>query len=303
MTEQGKRVAVVTGAGRGLGREIARYLARNGWALVVNDNGAEIDGSGGDAGVAEAVAGEIRAAGGQAAASADTVGSWETGERLAALANERFGPVDLLVNNAAILRDRMSFKMSADEWQTVIEQNLSGAFYCCRAVLPEMRERRSGSIVNIISTTAIYGNSSQVNYASSKGGLLTMSRVLAQDMYKYGVTVNAVAPFGHTRDTERIVALTPEVQQYFEGAMTVPAEDVAPLVAFLASDAGKKITGQVLGVRGKEVFLFSQPRPIRSAVKSSGWDVDGLTRVFETWEAALAGMETDLEVFKYRPFV
>jgi len=298
-----QRVAIVTGAGRGIGRAIALHLAREGWSVVVNDNGAEIDGAGGDAGVAQAVAGEIEDFGGSAVANTDTVGTEEVGKRLAETAQSHFGPVDLLVNNAAILRDRMSFNMSSEEWEQVIQQNLSGAFYCARALLPAMRERKQGCIVNITSTTGPFGNASQANYASSKGALITLTRVLAMDMAKYGVTVNAVSPFAHTRDTERIAPVNPLVAEYMEGALTIPPEDVAPVVAFLASDAAKHITGQLIGVRGKEVMLFNQPRPIRSAVNFGGWDTESLARTFGTWASALTPLESDLEYFRYKPFV
>lgn len=302
MDNNGK-VAVVTGAGRGIGKAIALHLAREGWSVVVNDNGAEIDGSGGSPAVAQAVADEIETFGGRAAANTDTVGSWEVGQRLAAAAQEHFGPVDLLVNNAAILRDRMSFNMSADEWDQVVEQNLSGSFFCARALLPSMRERKAGRIVNIVSTTGPFGNASQANYASSKGGMITLTRVLAMDMAKYGVTVNAVSPFAHTRDTERIAPMNTLIAEYMEGALTIPPEDVAPIVSFLASDAAKDITGQLIGVRGKEVMLFSQPRPIRTAVKLDGWDPASLSRTFQSWASALTPLENDLEYFRYKPFV
>lgn len=297
------RVAIVTGAGRGIGKAIALHLAREGWAVVVNDNGAEIDGSGGNPAVAQAAADEIRNAGGRAVANSDTVGSWDVGARLAALAQEHFGLADLLVNNAAILRDRMSFNMSAEEWNQVIEQNLSGSFFCARALLPAMRERKSGRIVNVVSTTGPFGNASQANYASSKGAMITLTRVLAMDMAKYGVTVNALSPFAHTRDTERIAPMNPLIAEYMEGALTIPPEDVAPVVSFLASDAAKDITGQLIGVRGKEVMLFSQPRPVRTAVKLDGWDQETLARTFQTWSSAFTPLENDLEYFRYKPFV
>jgi NAD(P)-dependent dehydrogenase (short-subunit alcohol dehydrogenase family) len=298
-----RRVALITGAGRGIGRAIAEHLSAAGWAVVVNDNGAEIDGSGGDPAVIERVAAALRESGGEAVAFSGTVGSWDTAMEMAEAARNAFGPVDLLVNNAAILRDRMSFKMSAEEWQQVIDQNLTGAFYCCRAVIPDMRERGTGTIVNMASTTGIFGNISQANYAASKGGMIAMSRVLAQDLQRYNVNVNAITPFAHTRDTERIDPRTPEIQAYFDGAMTVPAEDVGPLIEFLASPAGKSVSGQVLGVRGKEIFVMSQPAVLRSAISPGGWKQDDLAAVFRTWEGALPDLRSDLDHFKYRPFV
>jgi len=298
------KVAIVTGAGRGIGRAIALYLAEQGAKVVVNDAGVEIDGSGGDVSVAEAVVKEINAKGGEAVASSEMMGSFEAGRQLIETAVKAFGHLDILVNNAAILRDRMIFNMSEEEWSSVIGVNLTGYFATMRAAFPLMRERKAGRVINLVSTAGIIGNTGQANYAASKGGIMSLTRVAALDMARANVTANCIAPFAYSRVTDTIKPNTPELTAYVEGAKQARPEHVAPLVAYLASDAAQAISGQLFGVRGKEIFLFSQPEVIRTSANAEGWSPESIARIIEVWhKRGLTPLQTDLEVFKAPPFV
>lgn len=298
------KVAVVTGAGRGIGRAVALYLAGQGAKVVVNDAGVAIDGSGGDPTVADAVVKEISEAGGRAVASSDRMGSFEAGRKVIEAAMSAFGQIDLLVNNAAILRDRMIFNMSEEEWQSVIDTNLTGYFATMRAAFPFMRERKAGRVVNIISTAGLIGNVGQANYAASKGGIMSLTRVAALDMARYNVTANCIAPFAYSRVTDTIKPNTAELQAYVEGAKQAKAEHVAPLVAYLGSEAAQSVSGQLFGVRGKEIFLFSQPEVIRTAASQEEWTPETIARLVEVWlKRGLTPLQTDLDVFRAAPFV
>ncbi len=298
------KVAIVTGAGRGIGRAIALHLAEHGASLVVNDAGVELDGSGGSPEPALSAADEINRRGGRAVASTDAVGTFEAAERIVALARGEFGAVDILVNNAGITRDRMIFNMTEAEWEAVLRVNLVGTFACMRAVLPSMRERRYGRVVNMISTAGVIGNVGQANYAASKGGIVALTRVCALDMARYGVTANCVAPFAYTRMTESIKGATPAQVEYLREAKKSVPEHVAPLVTYLASDLAQDVTGQILGVRGKEIFLYSQPRPVHAVGDLEGWTPEKIARAVNSWlRTRLTPLETDLEVFKLPPLV
>lgn len=298
------RVAVVTGAGRGIGRAIALHLAEHGASVVVNDSGVNLDGTADSPDIAASVAEEINRRGGRAVASSDSVGTFEAAERIIGLARKEFGAVDILVNNAGITRDRMIFNMTEVEWEAVLGVHLKGTFACMRAALPLMRERRWGHVVNMISTAGLIGNVGQANYAAAKGGIVSLTRVCALDMAKYGVTANCVAPFAYTRMTESIKGVTPAQVEYLSEAKKSVPEHVAPLVTYLASDLARDVTGQIFGVRGKEIFLYSQPRPIHALGDLEGWTPEKISRALNSWlRTKLTPLETDLEVFKLPPLV
>ena len=265
------KVVVVTGGGGGIGRAIAHLFAAQGAKVVVNDLGTTVDGNGKNAGVAEQVAQEIRAAGGAAVANADSVADWDGAHRIIETALDAFGRVDCVVNNAAVLRDTIFHKMTREDWELSIAVNLNGGFYVSRAAAPHFRAQQSGAFVHISSTSGLVGAMGQANYAAGKLGLVGLSKSIAVDMQRFNVRSNVVAPTAFTRMTESIATVTPEQQERARQREHVPAEKNAPLVVFLASDAARDITGQVFYSRKNELILFSQMRPHQRIHNSAGW--------------------------------
>ena len=264
------RSAIVTGAGRGIGRAIAEALAAEGAGVVVADVGASISGDGADPLPAREVAAEI---GKKAVAFTESVASPGVAKLLVETAVKQFGGLDIVVNNAAILRDAFVFRADPRDWDAVIRNNLSAPFYLVNAASAVMREQGKagrggkdgydwGRIVNIVSSAGLYGNLGQAAYASAKAGLFGLTRVAAMDLQRAAITVNAVAPFARTRVTDIIQPANEAQKTYKERALRIGAHHVANLVTALCTPAAKGITGQLLGVRGREVFLFGQPRPI-----------------------------------------
>jgi NAD(P)-dependent dehydrogenase (short-subunit alcohol dehydrogenase family) len=265
------KVVVVTGAGGGIGRAIAHLMAQQGAKVVVNDLGTAVDGSGSNPGLAEQVAEEIRAAGGAAVANADSVASWDSAHRIIQTALDAFGRIDVVINNAAVLRDAIFHKMTREEWELSIAVNLSGGFYVSRAVAPHFRSRQSGAFVHISSTSGLVGAMGQANYSAGKMGLVGLSKSIAVDMQRFNVRSNVVAPTAFTRMTESIATATPEQQERARQRERVPEEKNAPLVVFLASDAASEVNGQVFYSRKNELVLFSQMRPLNRIHNSAGW--------------------------------
>jgi NAD(P)-dependent dehydrogenase (short-subunit alcohol dehydrogenase family) len=298
------KAAVVTGAGRGIGKEIALLLARQGARVVVNDLGGSDRGEGADKGVAQQVVDEIKAAGGEAVTNPDSVASWEGAQRIIRSALEAFGRIDIVVNNAGIVRDRMIFKMSEEEWDAVVGVHLKGTFNCIRAAAPHMREQKWGRFVNFTSTSGLIGNIGQANYGAAKMGVVALSKIAALDMKKYGVTSNCIAPFAWTRLIATIPTDSEDQKKRVEKLKRMSPADVAPLAVFLAGEQASNITGQVFGVRGKEIFLFSQPRIVRSMHKSDGWEVQDLNEMLEaTMKSHFTPLDTSPEYIGWDPLV
>lgn len=286
------KVAVVTGAGRGIGRAIAMLMAREGAQVVVNDVGAALDGSGGSEAPAASVVSEIKAAGGEAIANTLSISETANGLGIVEAAVQAYGRLDIVVNNAGILRDRIFHKMSTVDWEDVLRVHLHGSYHLSSAAGRVMREQEGGAFVHMTSTSGLIGGVGQANYMAAKMGLVGLSRGIALDMQRYNVRSNCVAPFAWSRMVGSIPAETPEMQARMARAQLATPETIAPLVAYLASDSAKAITGQIFGIRRNEVYLFSQPRPVRTVHRSDGWTVATMA---EQLGSALGTQLTPLE--------
>ena len=298
------KVAVVTGAGGGIGRGIALLLAKHGAKVVVNDIGGSATGEGRDSAPADKVVAEIAAAGGSAVSNYDSVASLAGGEKIVGTALEKFGRIDVVVNNAGILRDRMLFNMSEDDWDAVIGVHLKGTFACTRAAAPHMRQQKSGRIINITSTSGLIGNYGQANYAAAKLGIVGLTKTTALDLARYGVTANCIAPFAWTRMIGSIPTETEVQKARVEKIKKMDPGMIAPLVTFLASDAAQEVSGQIFGVRGKEIVLFSQPRPIRQIADMEGWTPEKVAAIVpQAFKNSFYKLDVSTDVFPYDPFV
>jgi NAD(P)-dependent dehydrogenase (short-subunit alcohol dehydrogenase family) len=298
------KVAVVTGAARGIGREIALLLAKHGARVVVNDYGGSEAGAGTARAPADDVVGEIKAAGGQAAANYDSVASMAGGKSIVDTAVKTFGRIDILVNNAGILRDRMIFNMSEEEWDAVINTHLKGSFAVTRAAAPLMREQKWGRVINMTSTSGLVGNVGQANYAAAKLGIVGLTRVTALDMARYNVTANCISPFAWTRMIGTIPTETEAQKARVEKIKKMSPAHIAPLAAFLCTDDAREVSGQVFGVRGKEIMLFGHHRPLMRIHHAEGWTVERLSDVFPgTMQQHLIPLQTSGQYFNYDPLV
>jgi len=287
------KVAVITGAGRGIGRGIALLMAQEGAAVVVNDLGGEIDGSGRSTSAADAVVGEIKAGGGQAVANYDSVADFAAAENIVQTAVKSFGKIDILVNNAGILRDRMLFNLSEADWDAVIAVHLKGAFNCTRHATRRMREQRTpGRVISMSSTSGLYGNSGQANYGAAKDGIAGLTRVASRDVGKYGITINAIAPAAATRMTATVSQAAREARKQ-RGVASMGAEarsmlprpqldpdDVAPFATYLATDAAANINGQIFVVMGGIISLLNYPAPVRTITAAERWTAEEIAALF-----------------------
>jgi NAD(P)-dependent dehydrogenase (short-subunit alcohol dehydrogenase family) len=287
------RVAVVTGAGRGIGRGVARALAAAGAKVVVNDYGVNLDGSVPSTGPAFDVVEEIRRAGGEAVPSTDSVSTWDGAGRIVGTALEQFGRLDALVTCAGILRDRMIFNMSEEEWDAVMAVHLKGTFNCIRHACGHMRERRYGRIVTFSSGAGLFGNPGQANYGAAKSAIGGLTKVAARDLGKYGITVNAICPVAGTRMTvneevrrARELRRQQGIQREDRGVAQIEAldpDDIAPMVVYLASEYAGGVNGQFFLCFGTQVALVSQPRLVKTLYKSEGnWTLDEIERLAPT---------------------
>jgi NAD(P)-dependent dehydrogenase (short-subunit alcohol dehydrogenase family) len=265
------KVIVVTGAGRGIGREIALLAASEGAKVVVNDPGVASDGSGTNAAPAEEVVEEIRKRGGTAVANFETVAEAIPASKIIKAAIDSFGRLDGVVNNAGILRDAIFHRMSVEAFESVIKVHLMGSFYTSHAAARIFREQESGTFVHFTSTSGLIGNFGQANYSAAKLGIVGLSKSIALDMNRFNVRSNCVSPFAWSRLIGTIPTETEEEKARVARMQQMGPEKIAPLSVFLLSEAAKDVTGQIFAVRMNEIFLMGQSRPLRSIHRAEGW--------------------------------
>ncbi|MDT0496170.1 SDR family oxidoreductase [Algiphilus sp. W345] len=296
------KVAIVTGAGRGIGRDMALLMAAEGAAVVVNDLGVSVDGGeSGETPAAEVVR-EIESRGGRAVASYDSVSDWVAAGRIVQCAMDSFGRIDAVVNNAGILRDRFFFNMSVDEWRAVIDVHLNGSFYVSRAAAPHFKTQSSGAYVHMTSTSGLIGNYGQANYGAAKLGIASLSKQIAMDMKRYNVRSNCISPFAWSRMIGSIPTETPQQQARVEKLKKMEAGKIAPMAVFLASDAAHEVSGQIFAVRANEIFLMSQPRPLRGIHRGEGWTPQTIAEhALPALKSNFYPLETSGEVFSWDP--
>ena len=297
----GKSV-VVTGAGGGIGRDFALAMAAAGAKVLVNDIGASVKGEGRDSGPAQTVVDEISQGGGIAVANTDSVAEWESANRIIEAALRAFGRIDVVVNNAGILRDRFFFNMSVEEWRAVIDVHLNGSFYVARAAAPHFKSQNSGCYVHMTSTSGLVGNLGQANYAAAKLGIVGLSKSIALDMAKYDVRSNCISPFAWSRMIGSIPTGTEEQRARVEKLKSMETAKIAPLTVFLASDAAREVTGQVFAVRANEIFLMSQSRPLRSVHRAEGWTPESIaSHAIPALKAHFYPLDRSQDVFSWDP--
>ena len=280
------KVAIVTGAGRGIGRGVAMLMAAQGAKVVVVDPGVNVDGSGADDSVAGQAVAEIRESGGEAAACMESVATMDGGEKIVQTALDNFGKLDIVVTVAGILRDRMVFNMSEEEWDDVIAVHLKGTFSVVKNACVLFRQQRSGRVITFSSTSGLYGNSGQANYGAAKDGIAGFTRVVARDMGRYGVTANAISPSASTR----MITSVPDEARELRTARGISTgasitlrggpEDIAPMVTWLASDEAAHVNGHVFHVTEGLINLLNEPEPVKTIQKQGRWTVEELARVF-----------------------
>jgi NAD(P)-dependent dehydrogenase (short-subunit alcohol dehydrogenase family) len=296
------KVAVVTGAGGGIGREIALALAVEGVSIVVNDIGVSLTGDGGSNSPAEETCGLITQKGGQAITSNESVSTWDTAQLIIKKAIDTYGKIDIVINNAGILRDTIFHKMEPSDWEDVINVHLNGGFYVSRAAAPYFREQKSGVYVHMTSTSGLIGNFGQANYSAAKLGMVGLSKSISLDMRRYNVRSNCIAPFAWSRMTNSIPANTDAEKERVERLKKMTPETNAPLAVFLASSAAKDVTGQIFSARLNELFIYNQNRPIKSVHSDKGWTPQEIAeRAYPAFKTSMTPNERSGDVFSWNP--
>jgi len=302
------KVAIITGGGGGIGRAIALGLAAAGASVLVNDLGVTVSGDGEKQNPADAVVAEIIAAGGQAVANRTSVAEWESARAMVAQAVDTFGRLDIVINNAGIIRMGEFAEMPEADWQAVLRVNLYGSFYLSRAAAPLFKAQGSGTFLHLTSASGLIGSTKQANYAASKLGVVGLSKSIALDLGPYGVRSNCLAPSSTSRMTEltdnaRKHLMSAEKLATLQRARAASGPDrLVPLVTFLVSDAAEAVNGQVIGGRGNEVYLYSQPRPVRSLHSREGWSAALATeRLPDGMTPFLTPLEVITDVFNWAP--
>lgn len=298
------KVVLVTGGGNGIGKETALLAAREGAKVVVNDLGGGLSGGDeGDAGPAEKVAAEIRAAGGEAVSNSESVTDMKAVEGMIEQAKDSFGGLDAIINPAGILRDTMFHKMSESDWDAVIDVHLRGSFNVTRAAVELFREQEKGAFVLFTSTSGLIGNIGQANYAAAKMGIVGLSRIVAMEGERKNVRSNVIAPFAWTRMIASIPVKDEAGAQRVERMKNgMRADQVAQLAVALCADKAKDVSGQIFGVRGNEVVLFDQPRPVKSVARLEGWNPESLLdQCMPAMKADFTDLGATSSVFPYDP--
>ncbi|MDB9771342.1 SDR family NAD(P)-dependent oxidoreductase [Alphaproteobacteria bacterium] len=296
------KVAIVTGGGGGIGREIALALAAEGASIVVNDIGVSLTGGGGSDSPAEETCGLITQKGGKAVISNDSVSSWKSAQLIIQKALDTFGKIDIVINNAGILRDTIFHKMDPSDWEDVINVHLNGGFYVSRAAAPYFREQSSGAYVHMTSTSGLIGNFGQANYSAAKLGIAGLSKSISLDMSRFNVRSNCIAPFAWSRMTSSIPANTDAEKERVERLKKMTPETNAPLAVFLASGAAKDVTGQIFSARLNELFIYNQSRPIKSVHSDKGWTPQEIAeRAYPAFKTSMTPNERSGDVFSWDP--
>jgi NAD(P)-dependent dehydrogenase (short-subunit alcohol dehydrogenase family) len=296
------KVAVVTGSGGGIGREIALAMAAAGAKVIVADIGASLSGEGQSATPAQQTKQLIEQKGGAAEVCTESVAEWQSARKIIQAALDHYGRIDAVVNNAGILRDVIFHRMSPEEWLAVIGVHLNGSFFVSRAAAEHYRRQESGTFVHISSTSGLIGNFGQANYSAAKLGITALSKSIALDMKRYNVRSNCIAPFAWSRMTQSIPATTPEQQARLAKIQAMTPDKNAPMAVFLSSDAAKDVTGQVFGTRLNEIILFSSPRPVRIVHRADGWTPEAIAaHAAPALQAAYMPLDRSGEVFDWDP--
>ena len=296
------KVAVVTGAGGGIGREMALALAAEGASIVVNDIGVSLTGDGGSNSPAEETCGLITQKGGQAITSNESVSTWDSAQLIIKKAIDTYGKIDIVINNAGILRDTIFHKMEPSDWEDVINVHLNGGFYVSRAAAPYFREQNSGAYIHMTSTSGLIGNFGQANYSAAKLGIVGLSKSISLDMSRYNVRSNCIAPFAWSRMTNSIPANTDAEKERVERLKKMTPETNAPLAVFLASAAAKEVTGQIFSARLNELFIYNQNRPIKSIHSDKGWTPQEIAqRAYPAFKSSMTDNERSGDVFSWDP--
>ena len=296
------KVALVTGAGRGIGREIALMMAAQGARVVANDLGGSEHGEGADTAPAHEVAEAIVAAGGEAVANTGSVADAGAAQAMVAHAIDRFGGLDCVVNNAGILRDAIFHKMSEHAWDSVIGVHLKGSFNVSSAAARHFREREAGAFVHMTSTSGLIGNIGQANYAAAKLGLVGLSKSIALDMRRFGVRSNCIAPTAWTRMIGTIPTDTEQQAERVAKLKRMTPDKIAPLAVYLCSDAASGVSGQVFCVRNNEIFLMGQSRPLRGIQESGGWTPQSIAdHAMPALAPDFYGLDVTTDVFGWDP--
>ena len=296
------KVAVVTGAGGGIGREIAIMMAGEGAKVIVADIGASLAGEGGSQSPAEQTKALIEQRGGQAEICTESVATWGSAQKIVQAALDHYGRIDAVVNNAGILRDGIFHRMSPDDWTSVVGVHLNGSFFVSHAAAEHYRKQESGALVHITSTSGLIGNLGQANYAAAKLGITALSKSIALDMARYNVRSNCLSPWAWSRMTSSIPTTTEEQKAAVEKVQKMTPDKNAPLAVFLCSDAAKGVTGQVFGTRMNEIYLFSSARPIKIVHKADGWTPESIAAIAApALKAEFMPLDTSEQAFAWDP--